>query len=98
MKPYETLEILEKAQGQQKSPAGSRFGRMAYTVPPRGGTPRLEIRLERRGFGHLIPSPKMKISGKVCGKSPFIVDLPSCKMVLSHDLYLVGGDWNMAGL
>jgi hypothetical protein len=40
----------------------------------------------------------MKISGKVCGKSPFIVDLPSCKMVLSHDLYLVGGDWNMAGL
>ena len=70
MKPYETLEMLEKTQGQQKSLAGSRFGRMAYTVPPRGGTPRLEIRLERRGFGHLIPSPKMKISGKVCGKSP----------------------------
>ena len=26
------------------------------------------------------------------------MDLPSYKMVLSHDLYLVGGDWNMAGL
>ena len=99
MKPYETLEMLEKNTRPTEIPRWFQVRADGLHRAAARGDAEAGDSTGKEG----IWSPDSIAKNEDLGKSVWkitieIVDLPSYKMVLSHDLYLVGGDWNMAGL